>query len=729
MIRACTPIAGSAREDGRTTKGKLSDLARRKPSYSNHGVGEAKTERWDKGEDGKADFFKAAAKIARPGGTAVALYAGDGSGVFANLDGRTHIAFEKAKLRAEAYKKKKPRATVYQVDVLKALADHSQKDLDFSGLDVTALEVDPYGAPFEGLAAFLKRYKPARPMLTAVTYGFLNDSIKGNMTRAGAWAHLQKKVKAIAKGLGCEAKGLGMSYPDARAGGNTHTIYGAFSIVKAGGSHVSGDLKSREAELMQKATKGSGIRVLCLSDAPYLANRLAARMPAGVLSPKDHLEMDYDGAPLCYRDAASDMIVVVGLARASGSPTKYANGIDAAEYLGSAIGAAQAGEFIATAGAVYFHQLELLEFYPRGTEPDWLPTEDTPALTAAGGQDRHRESEMVESAKRKTDWRGSKATQRAHPIDSSTKCSKCGKTAKQAGCAIHRHHKNLDVDNSAGSNVRFLCMKCHIAVHLRRGLWGTKIKKSDIGMDGGIESVPMEALGDAIEWFDGQLAAGIIRADHATPDEMILAAHTIWQEIHKRAPYLEPPKSAILALAARFDSACKSVYLDDSADPGLSSEGTGEPQETAAESLPLVSRIQKFQAGTQDPEWLYVFSLVLEPNDGTDGPLKPDSDGEIYGKDYIRKMAFGYQAKYRAAGVMHDGGELPASVARLVQSIVIDDGFTFTDPNGKTWPVGAWFLGWQIKRDSQLARQIESGKINAFSIDGLAAKVPEAIAV
>lgn len=148
----------------------------------------------------------------------------------------------------------------------------------------------------------------------------------------------------------------------------------------------------------------------------------------------------------------------------------------------------------------------------------------------------------------------------------------------------------------------------------------------------------------------------------------------------------------------------------------------------AEQAKPHLSRIVK-SAGTADPEWMYVLSMVLCPNDGKDGAdLNPDFDGEIYDRHLIRKMAYPYVHKYRGLGIMHQGEAVTDDVARVVQCYVVDDGFTLTDDSGTNWGPGTWFLGAEVKRSSDLGKRIESGEIGAWSIDGIALKIPEKVA-
>ena len=342
---------------------------------------------------------------------------------------------------------------------------------------------------------------------------------------------------------------------------------------------------------------------ICLPDAPYLGDRLAARKPTGVLSSQAYLEEDgWDGVPLCHIDMAG-VVVVVGQVSLDYNSTKYLSGAAAVEGLKDAIGPGQASEFLSEFGPVYFHSLRISEYYGSAGAPQ--SGTETPELVPGG-------------------------------------------VAKGAG--------PMDLDK-----------------------------------------LPTQVLNAAFIAIEQKYTSGVARADNP-PAEMRKQGREIFAVLQKRVPNLLPT----------------SILLKD--------------PEPVVKSKPVLSRIVK-RADSEDPDWMYVLSMVLEPNDGQDGvDLNPDFDGEIYDRHLIRKMAFPYVTKYRGLGIMHEGERLEDTDARVVQSYVVDDGFTLTDDSGKDWGPGVWFLGTEVKRASDLGQRIESGELGAYSIDGIALKVPEKVA-
>ena len=68
----------------------------------------------------------------------------------------------------------------------------------------------------------------------------------------------------------------------------------------------------------------------------------------------------------------------------------------------------------------------------------------------------------------KKNWAAIKRTQRAYPITRTSKCENCA-----GGYLLGRHHVDRDRENITKSNVRILCMRCHVADHVAACDWGT----------------------------------------------------------------------------------------------------------------------------------------------------------------------------------------------------------------------------------------------------------------
>lgn len=70
----------------------------------------------------------------------------------------------------------------------------------------------------------------------------------------------------------------------------------------------------------------------------------------------------------------------------------------------------------------------------------------------------------------KARWAGRKATQRAFPIKPGTMCQRCHERP-----ATQRHHIDGNENNTAPSNIKFVCQSCMTVLDKNR--WGWKGNK------------------------------------------------------------------------------------------------------------------------------------------------------------------------------------------------------------------------------------------------------------
>lgn len=135
----------------------------------------------------------------------------------------------------------------------------------------------------------------------------------------------------------------------------------------------------------------------------------------------------------------------------------------------------------------------------------------------------------------------------------------------------------------------------------------------------------------------------------------------------------------------------------------------------------LQAEVHKADGPEADPEEHFVLSLVLEPNDGTDGaPMKPDTQGDIYSASEIRQTAHGWMEKGGKVDLGHDWRALGKSQVRVVESYLAPVTFEL---NGYTVQKGSWLLGLRVLDDG-LWQGIKSGKIGAYSVGGSAVRKP-----
>ena len=137
----------------------------------------------------------------------------------------------------------------------------------------------------------------------------------------------------------------------------------------------------------------------------------------------------------------------------------------------------------------------------------------------------------------------------------------------------------------------------------------------------------------------------------------------------------------------------------------------------------VVRKIEKAD-GTEEEE-RFVLSLVLEPNDG-DGsaPFKPDTQGDIYSEDAVRKAAHAWMEFHGAMDLNHSWKDLGKEKVRTLESYVSPVEFTCGEGDCAYKVVkGTWMLGVRIVDDA-LWKAVKEGQIGAYSIGGTALREP-----
>ncbi len=113
------------------------------------------------------------------------------------------------------------------------------------------------------------------------------------------------------------------------------------------------------------------------------------------------------------------------------------------------------------------------------------------------------------------------------------------------------------------------------------------------------------------------------------------------------------------------------------------------------------------------PRYHYVYGVVY-------APLEVDTDWETITPEDVRKMAHEFLASGKVTRIdwQHNRQETGAEV---VESFIARPG----DPD---YPEGAWVLGVRIP-EGPVWEAVKAGKINGFSVDMSAVKVPKRVAV
>lgn len=136
-----------------------------------------------------------------------------------------------------------------------------------------------------------------------------------------------------------------------------------------------------------------------------------------------------------------------------------------------------------------------------------------------------------------------------------------------------------------------------------------------------------------------------------------------------------------------------------------------------------VRMLKADQPDEPEVEERIVFAPVLEPNDGQKGaPVAPDTQGDVYSDDAIRKTAHGWMEKGGNVGLMH---RLNVSArVSVLESYLAPVDFTFGEGES-AYKVrkGTWLLALRI-HDDNLWKKVKDGTLNAFSVGGSTQRVP-----
>ena len=125
-----------------------------------------------------------------------------------------------------------------------------------------------------------------------------------------------------------------------------------------------------------------------------------------------------------------------------------------------------------------------------------------------------------------------------------------------------------------------------------------------------------------------------------------------------------------------------------------------------------------------ETEERYILGLVLEPNDGDDAPLKPDTQGDVYSAKAIRDTAHNWMERYGQIDLMHSWEALGAGSVAVLESYLAPVDFKIGEGDSQYLvKKGTWLLALRIL-DDNLWKAIKDGEIGAFSVGGKATRTP-----
>jgi len=130
-------------------------------------------------------------------------------------------------------------------------------------------------------------------------------------------------------------------------------------------------------------------------------------------------------------------------------------------------------------------------------------------------------------------------------------------------------------------------------------------------------------------------------------------------------------------------------------------------------------------AKAEAAEERFVLGIVLEPTDGGDGSvLKPDTQGDIYSADEIRKACHAWMERYGLVDLQHSWRALGKEDVRVLENYVAPAAFDIGEGDDAYHvQKGTWLLACRVAND-EIWEGVKAGKIGAYSIGGEATRVP-----
>lgn len=514
------------------------------------------------------------------------------------------------------------------------------------------------------------------------------------------------------------------------------------------------------------------VRDIVTPDAEYLGKRLADGETAGILSTDADLHIDAppDGPitwdpsvclayPTPEKDWPTESVASVHLPTV---PLRLSSGKAAVESLGDAIGPKQRAEFATVDGSVYFYEL-MLKWYHGDREEKYPKNGASPFLRPATEEDI---AKAVWSAAYINDLPDTAFLL----IESGGEKDEDGKTKPRslrhlpvydADGALDEPHlraalSRLNQTKTADGKTLPAATQRKIRDKARRLLDSLKksalpkvLTKSAVadgwmpdegsGLPASLEATVPESLRywDMPEEVRKDVRDLLVDTGWLNSDNVVEYQGELVRTVNvtKRHVYLGngsdfDPLDMLAKSEVDSDKALETSNGESEDAHALSNahnptDRTSEPVSVDAAHSDGSEWITKAEA---DKEWGYVLGEVLFANDGKDGnPVAPDAHNDVLSEDQLQKTAHEYAADFRQLGIMHKGKPVGPSVARFADSLVLPKGWSLKTEKGYTMDKPTWLLGAYVKRSSQMWKDIESGKLNAWSIDGRGQRVPEQV--
>jgi hypothetical protein len=171
---------------------------------------------------------------------------------------------------------------------------------------------------------------------------------------------------------------------------------------------------------------------------------------------------------------------------------------------------------------------------------------------------------------------------------------------------------------------------------------------------------------------------------------------------------------------AALDAACARVLKAlDAADVPPSVVVTVEVSTAPAAPAPAPEPVRTFKALiTKADEERVVIGVVLEP---TKEMNQPDTQGDVYSADEVKKSAYNYMERHQTVGLQHKS-DITEKVKVILNWITLEDSTIGGQPVAK----GTWVMGVRVT-DDDLWTAVKAGSITGFSIGGVATRTPAGV--
>lgn len=226
-----------------------------------------------------------------------------------------------------------------------------------------------------------------------------------------------------------------------------------------------------------------------------------------------------------------------------------------------------------------------------------------------------------------------------------------------------------------------------------------------------------------VDFGEAEIREGAFRVGFSVSDSGVVEMSGKFEPVRREAVWVREDEVATVCPVAEGEPA--GTVQDTEANPPASDAGDSASVESS-EKKPYGVPTKKFQVVKTDlreaaeaaGEERYVLGVVLEPNDGIDAALNPDTQGDVYSAADIKKAAHKWMSEFLNVGLMH--AELAGRRIVPVESYIVP---VDMEIEGQKIGKGAWMLG-AIVEDPALWEAVKAGQLTGWSMGGFAVREP-----